>query len=560
MKKLISICVALFLLTIGCTAFASDFDFTPKVPKLAFKELDILPVVNAGDTLSLTLNLQNISNNTASDVIITPSFENTPLIYEQPIIMTLEKSLRARQNIDVSFSFKVSDNARSGVYAIPFKLQYNNIRDEAYENTQNIYFKVDKENIAPLMTVNNVVTSSAIVSPNSQFTLSFDLNNIGDLAAKDMKVTLSGLNKDEFIVTDSQDLQYVGTLQGKESKTITYPLTASENLTDGSHSLTIRLEYTDSQGENVTEEKNIYITNVNSSLVEDDGTGAGTPKVMIASYSTNPANIKAGDSILFTFNFTNTNTAKTIRNMKITINSSEEGAFMIAKGSNTFYIESMGPKESLSKSIELNVKQDLASKSYPINIRFDYEDSKGTNYNSDEVINLPVTEYSKLVINSVYVSEAYVNGSTSLSFDYINMGKATVSNLTASVEGDYTSVQPINYIGNLTAGTSDYYDIEVTPTKEGENFGTLVLSFEDSSGKIIEVRKEFSGFAMAEFVPNDVPSGDDSYMDPMPIEPEVKNVNTWVIVGSGIGTFLVTFLIVKLIATKIFRKKLENEI
>jgi hypothetical protein len=168
--------------------------------------------------------------------------------------------------------------------------------------------------------------------------------------------------------------------------------------------------------------------------------------------------------------------------MKITL-SSDNGAFMITRGSNTFYIESLGPKESATRSIELNVKQDLTSSSYPINIDFDYEDSKANSYVAKEVINLPVTEYSKLVINSAYVGSSMVGSQTSLSFDYINMGKAKVSNLTASVEGDYTAVQSINYIGNLEAGNSDYYDIMVTPNKEGELNGVLVLTFEDSSGK-----------------------------------------------------------------------------
>ena len=41
------------------------------------------------------------------------------------------------------------------------------------------------------------------------------------------------------------------------------------------------------------------------------------------------------------------------------------------------------------------------------------------------------------------------------------MGKATVSNLVATVRGDFIPVQESTYIGNLQAGTSDYYDIEV---------------------------------------------------------------------------------------------------
>ena len=558
MKKLISICLTFVLLAIGITSFASDYDNNPRIPKLSFLESATIPTVNAGDTLTLDLTLRNTSTNSASSIVITPSLNDIPLVYERPIIVTLERSLRGGKDIGVNFSFKVSDNAKSGVYAIPFKIQYNNIRDEAFTTEQNIYFKVDKENIPPIITVNNVKTSIDVIGPNSDFKFYFDINNIGDLNAKDMRVSLTSLSKDEFIVSDSNDLKYVGTVNAKSSYTACFDLRASKSITGGTHAITVSVSYTDSYGEKTSVEKTLYLTNVSSTNVADDGTASGTPKVMISSYSTNPKSIKAGDNLVFAFNFTNTNNSKTIKNMKITVNS-EDGAFMIAKGSNTFYIETMGPKSTLSKSIELNVKQDLTSKSYPINISFDYEDSNGTNYTSNEVINLPVTEYSKLVINGVYVSEAYVGGNTNLSFDYINMGKATVSNLTASVEGDYTSVQSINYIGNLNAGSSDYYDLEVSPTKEGENNGVLVLSFEDSSGKIIEVRKEFQGYGMAQ----NIPGGDDYPIDPTPVtpvEPAKEPVSMWIIIGSSIGALLVSFIITKIIATKIFTKKLEKEI
>lgn len=558
MKKLISICLTFVLLAIGITSFASDYDSNPRIPKLSFVESAKIPTVNAGDTLKLDLTLRNTTTNSASSVVITPALNDIPLVYERPIIVSLEKSVRGGKEVGVNFSFKVSDNAKSGVYAIPFKIQYNNVRDEAFTTEQNIYFKVDKENVPPIITVDNVKTSIDVVVPNSDFKFYFDINNIGDLKAKDMQVSLTGLSKDEFIVSDSNNLKYIGTIDAKSSYTACFDLKASKSITNGTHAITVSISYTDSYGEKASAEKTLYLTNVSSTNVADDGTTSGTPKVMISSYATNPKSIKAGDSLVFAFNFTNTNNSKTIKNMKITV-SSDDGAFMIAKGSNTFYVESMGPKSTLSKSIELNVKQDLTSKSYPININFDYEDSNGTNYTSNEVINLPVTEYSKLVINGVYVSEAYIGGNTNLSFDYINMGKATVSNLTASVEGDYTSVQSINYIGNLNAGSSDYYDIEVSPTKEGENNGVLVLSFEDSSGKIIEVRKEFQGYGMAQTVPG----GDDYPIDPTPItpvEPEKKPVSIWVIIGSSLGALIVSFVITKIIATKIFTKKLEKEI
>lgn len=562
MKKLISIMMVLVVFLLGFTVYATDDDdLTPRYPKLSIEELAKIPTVNAGDVLSFNIKVMNTSNHTASQVTITPSFEGTPLVYERPIIVSLEKSIRARKDIEVNFAFKVNETAKVGVYAIPFKLQYNNIYDQVFTNEQKVYFKVIKENSPSLITVNNIKTSIDTITPKSDFLLSFDINNIGELPAKNMKVILKDLNKDEFIALDSDDLKYIGTVLGKESVNVSFSLSASKEITDGTHVLSAEISYDNVDGENISVSKNLYLTNVSSTNKEDENdTESGTPKIMISSYKINPSSIKAGDSFSFSFTFTNTNNSKSIKNIKITVDSTD-GSFMIAKGSNTFYVEKMSPKSSITKNIDLDVKRDLTSKSYPVNITFDYEDSKGTNYNSTEIISIPVTEYSKLTINSVNVGEAYVDGNTSLSFDYINMGKATILNLTASVEGDYKSVQPINYIGNLNAGNADYYDIEVVPTKEGSNYGTLILAFEDSSGKIIEVKKEFEGFAMLQQSMDDFEGsygGDDIVLPDN--DSDTFHISTWAIIGIGVGTFIVSFIVTKFITTRILRKKLEDEI
>ena len=378
-----------------------------------------------------------------------------------------------------------------------------------------------------------------------------------------MYVRIGGLSQDGFMAVDEKDFYYIGKLSAKSTYIASFDMMASKNITKGNHSFTATVYYKDSNGEQATVEKTLYILDVLSKNESGDET-SGKPKIMIASYSTDKANIVAGDTINFTFKFINTSNDKSISNMKITL-SSDDGAYMITKGSNTFYVEKLGPKESAARSIELNVKQDLTSKSYPINIDFDYEDSSSNTYVSKEVINLPVTEYSKLVINGANVMDCMMGSQATLSFDYINMGKAKVSNLTASVEGDFKAVQSINYIGNLDAGNSDYYDIMVEPIKEGDANGVLVLAFEDSSGKTIEVRKDFSCYVTPAYVPDDNQGGTDN---PYPIDPggidtpteEVKTYTWWQIALYGFGSFIVTFIIVKIITTKIVRKKLEDEI
>lgn len=564
MKKFsFSILVAIVMcFTMGLTSFASDDIYREKVPRIIVEETETIAEVVAGETLDVTIKYTNDSEHNAYELRITPIFDDMPLVYERPVVFEREKALRARTTDTASFSFKVADDAKLGVYGLKFKLEYSNSRDENYENEQTIYFKVSKEKIKPIITISDIKAGENDVVAGREFPLNFTINNIGEVDASNVEIYLKGLNDKGFMAIDSNDYKYIGELKSGASVNASFDMFASEDITKGTNTLSLEIKYKDTTGNELSTEKSIYILDVKSEneVIEDDDGTSAKPKIIISSYSTNPSALTAGGVFDFTFTFKNTSKEKRLRNMKVTL-SSTDGAFIITKGSNTFYIEEMAPTADVTKSIELKSKQDLTSNSYPIIISFEYEDFNGNEYNATETINIPVTEYSKLVINYVYAMESYVGSNTSLSFDYINMGKATISNLTASVEGDYTSVQPINYIGNLATGTSDYYDIEITPTKSGANYGTLVLAFEDSSGAIVEVRKDFEGFAM-EMPTYDEPSFDEPiYNDPgiMMEEPE-KEIATWIIVVSGIGSFLVTFIITKMITTKIVRKKLEDEI
>lgn len=578
MKKIISLSLILIILINGVSFAGSGDDYQsgynagynagysdgsdnvykPKEPNIIFKLQDEIPEVSAGGSFNLLVNFINDSSYSAKNIKITPSFDDVPLVNERPLEFTYSRTLRSKADANASFSFKVKDDAKIGVYAIKFKVEYKNGSDEVYSRERVMYFKVNKEKVTSIITISNVSTEPSNVSAGEPFTLKFNVNNIGETDSKDTYIKLTGLGTEGFMPVDANDLVYVGTIKAKSSITQTFNMIASSKIPKGSNTLGVKISYVDVNNEKVSEEKTLYIMNVLSQN-ESSSSTAGKPKVIIESYATTPKSIVAGDQIKFIFNFKNTSKEKNVSNMKITI-SSKEGEFMIANGSNTFYVDTLPAGGTMTKSIDLNVKQDLSSKSYPLDISFDYEDSSANSYTANEVINIPVVEYSNLVINSVYVSETMLGSQTSISFDYVNMGKAKVSNLTASVSGDYTSSQEINYIGNLEAGNSDYYDFQVTPSKEGENVGTLILTFEDSSGKKINVTKQFTGYAMADFTSTDEPGMTDSGANVMPEEPAEEPLNVWYVIGIGFGSFLVSFIITKIITTKIIRKKLEDEI
>ena len=564
MKKISFIlCTIIFCLGIGCTSLATNEEpYREKVPRIIFVEDEEMPKVAAGEELKLLITYKNDSSHSATDIRITPIFEDVPLVYERPVVFERALTLRPDKEDKVSFNLKVADDAKVGVYGLKFKLEFENQRDENYTSEAIVYFNVYKEKVKPIIAISNISTGDAPINAGGNFKLSFDVSNNGEVKANNVEILITGQSEDKFMVVDSNDYKYIGTLDSNQKIHHEFDINVSDNIAKGNNTIGVDIKYKDTSGKELSTQKTIYVLDVKSeNEVEEEDETAATPKIIISSYITNPNTIVAGNDFNFSFTIKNTSKEKRLRNMKITI-SSQDGAFIITKGSNTFYVEEILQDSSVTKVIDLKAKQSLTSNSYPVIINFDYEDYSGKQYTANETINIPVTEYSKLVINSVMPGQSYTGSNTSLSFDYVNMGKATVSNLTASVEGDYTCVQSINYIGNLEPGNSDYYDIEVIPSKSGTNYGVLVLSFEDSSGRIVEVRKDFEGFAMDEPVFDEPSIMDPEYINPGMMEPiEIEEpIETWVIVLSGFGSFIVMFIISKIITTKIVRKKLEDEI
>ncbi|MBR6253263.1 MAG: hypothetical protein IKR04_05470 [Clostridia bacterium] len=591
MVKKISLFILLIVLTFSLSvAFADDGEdhsaydegyeqgfkdgkdrASSRTPVVRLQNPKEVPTANPGEIMEYTFTYKNESDYPAKNLVITPIIEDDKiLVYERPLVYKSVTGLKARKEETNSFKIKINENAKKGTYPIKIKFEYSNSIGDTFTREETGYFQVVSEKSKPILTVSNIKYSKNSFSYGDKFNVMFDVTNIGADEAKDVEIRMEGFENNTIMPQNSLDYSYVGVINGKESNkgnvlTQGFPLVISENIEVHDVTLKIIIDYKGYDDKDYKTEKSIYVTGIkvkekesgDKKKEEEEKEKLPKPKVIISSYGIAPQNITAGDEFTFTFNLKNTSREKPIRNIKFTVGS-KDGSFIITKGSNTFYLEKMDIQETIYRQIDLKAKQDLLSNSYEINISISYEDYDGEEFSSTESVNVPVTEYSKVSINSANVEDGYVGNNTSLSFQYANLGKATVSNLIATVRGDYEPVQEETYIGNVQAGNSDYYDIEVRPTKEGLNSGMLVLTYEDSSGKRLEVVRAVSSNAYAEeevdpseFIDLDTEMGEEN---------EGPKFEAWQIVLAGIGSFVVVFIVTKFITKKIILKKFEKDL
>ncbi len=529
------------------------------------------PEVKAGEVLEIKPKFRNESSYMARNLSITPILEdNAVLVYERPLTFSTTTALGSKSEISTTFRIRTSENAKEGTYPLKFKVEFKNGQGELFTRQEVTYFKIIEQKTKPVLNVSGIMINPSSYKYGDVISISFDVSNSGGSEAKDVEINLDGFSADTIMPIASRDNTFLDSLPGINSKydnvsKQVFDLKISNNIAVTDVVIKATITYKDYEDKENTISKNIYITGITPKPEESgekkeekkEEEKLPKPKMIVSSYGLSPNNITAGQEFTFSFYLKNTSKVTPIRNIKITV-SSFEGCFIITKGSNTFYVEGMNANEKIYKQIDLKPKQDLQSNSYAVYIDAEYEDYDGNEYTAKETIHVPVTEYSKLVINSISSDDAYVGSATNLSFEFVNMGKATLSNLVATVNGDVTASQETSYIGNIQAGNADYYDIEVTPTQEGINNGTLTLTFEDSSGKKISVSKDFTITAYLEETIN--PGYEDYNYTPVEDETEEAEFETWQIILAGIGAFLALFVVARFITKKIILKKFEDEL
>ena len=159
-------------------------------------------------------------------------------------------------------------------------------------------------------------------------------------------------------------------------------------------------------------------------------------------------------------------------------------------------------------------------------------------------ISVPISQPDRFEVGQLQVPSSIVLGETaSVSLSYVNKGKNPVSNLEARLSGTNLGAGGYQYLGNLNAGTEGSVDFDLTPDAAGALSGTITLTYEDASGEIRTVTKDFSSTAEEmTFDPGMVDPG----MEDMQPESTGMPVWGWVLIfGCGVVVIVVVVVVVK---------------
>lgn len=251
------------------------------------------------------------------------------------------------------------------------------------------------------------------------------------------------------------------------------------------------------------------------SLTDEDGVAiTSTPKIIIESYSVEPANpadaetgrLFAGEQFALKLTVRNTSGEESVKNIQLTL-SNEGGVILPAdNGSNTVYIDRIGAGESVEKTIHFQSAPDAEAKAHSLSAKFSYESAKTLKtYEVTETITLPVSQRMRVRVDDpVVYGDGTVDQSMPMYFSLYNMGKSSLYNCMVDVEGDGLRMEESFFGGNVSTGSTMRADFNIISSKAGQIEGKIIITYEDVYGEETRVEKPFTVNVMEAYMPEDM--------------------------------------------------------
>lgn len=277
---------------------------------------------------------------------------------------------------------------------------------------------------------------------------------------------------------------------------ITYTFKTRKDVTTGYQKITFALEYTDINGTKQTGTIDLFIKTVGapgSGNGSDDSTA--TPRLIVSGFTTDPAEVNAGNNFNLNLHIKNTSSITAISNLQLDLQAVAEGsdeqtssaAFLPVQGSSTLFVNRIKPGETKDVSIAMNAKADLSQKPYVLDIKMAYQDSNNKEYSSDASVSIPVKQQSRFEVSNMEVmpQSIPIDSQSNVTFSIYNTGKTKLYNVSVKFEGASVTGGD-TYIGNIESGATGNVDTMLTGATATTDDGSIkvIISYEDEAGKV----------------------------------------------------------------------------
>nr|WP_315023704.1 hypothetical protein [uncultured Aminipila sp.] len=430
-----------------------------------------------GNDNKLIIEVYNFGNTTLKNAVVSLTLPEGLSIYNGSNQTQLGYvSVGTRKTVE--FPITVKEGIESKNYAVEVEVLGLNYMNGDVEAKKTFYIPV--EGTGNVSTDNISITNVNIpeeVNSGQPFNLAFTVQNTGNSEIKNVKVSVEPA---EGIINKSRNI-FIDNIPKGGSKQYNIKLYSFDGADQKSYPIKIIASPTNA----ATSEKDTAsgVTQYATVTILSDGSTAKKPQLLIDNYSYGGSVVQAGTDFYLNIGIFNTS-GKTLSNVKVSL-TNEDGVFVPVGGSNSFFIDSIKAKGHYTKSIRLSTKPQAEQKTTPITVKMTYEAGSGDPLEADDIIAIPVTQKTKLVVDEIVPpTEVYVGQQGTCELEFYNMGKTILSNLRVNCEGNFDVMESNSYYaGNMESGKSDSYRFNFVPKTVGPMEGTITFTYEDGKGE-----------------------------------------------------------------------------
>lgn len=490
----------------------------PSNSAIEVTKVDIHPngYVVPGSNFSLVFQVKNTGDAAAKNIKLTLDGMDAKGINIAQGLSTKDITvLKPGEETTVIYDMKIPSSARGGMYPLKLDYTFNGKNSKNQDTTSPITgsyaFSVDVKQAdrdPSAIIFDKINFPVGRLGKNQNVPVSFTLKNVGTKDAQNIKI--AAISQDvEGLTPTSSSTAVVKKLSPGQTAEYTFNFKTTNSVATKSYPVEISVEYID-DAVSEAPHKITQIVGVNgvdwqAEAQKNKDLPTSTPILIIEKYSFEPELIFAGTQFKMALSIRNTSD-KTIKNIKIALSSdaaksadatkqtTAASVFTPVQSSNTFYIDSIAAKEKVDKEITMTTGHDTAANTYTLTADVTYEDAQAKQYTSKEIIGITVVQDSKFSIGEINLDPEYFVGTPgSISVDFYNTGKVTLSNFMVEFESkdDISVDTPTYYKGNFPSGSTDNFSANITPNSPDAKKGKLVFTYEDTTGETHTMEKEF---------------------------------------------------------------------
>jgi len=453
-----------------------------------------------GDTFTVSANIGNAGGAPATAVqVALVDMSPDRIFFTGDLNQAAFANMPPGHSNRVDFRFTASNAIQSGGHRIAFRVSYRGVDGEALESTFETWVTViaPEDGAHPNLEIRGITSPTGTVGVGQTGNISFYLYNSGDIEVRNIRVDASPEN-DQHIVPMTASLQTVNSLAPGEQAPLSFGFSPTDASSTRNYFVRFNVSFEVGRSGDAISFDRFASFNVNNPEREAEGPGRQIPRVIVSAFTVTPQIPRAGQEFDMEITFRNTNPARSVNNIRITLEALEavqgRGAvFTPAGGSNTVFIDYLAPGGEYTKTLTFFTVLDADPRSYNLAVRFDYQDQDFVEFTANEQLSITVAQVTRLESDQIPIPD-FVTVGQNIFFEMrvINSGRVDLTNVRVRLDGPWDGREAEDFIGNLRAQATIMFRGQFTPWEEGNFDGAIVIYGEDTTGAIVEFVHDFN--------------------------------------------------------------------